>query len=78
MSRQLGIVTTAVITEMENPLGKVVGNALEVKTYSTRGIVQRCQASLILYIFKIDELTIYIYHYHLYYLTSFRFMDSYR
>ena len=30
VSRQLGITTTAVITEMDNPLGRAVGNSLEV------------------------------------------------
>ena len=30
VSRQLGITTTATITEMDNPLGKAVGNTLEV------------------------------------------------
>ena len=30
VSRQLGITTTAVITEMDNPLGRYVGNSLEV------------------------------------------------
>ena len=30
VSRQLGITTTAVITEMDNPLGNSIGNALEV------------------------------------------------
>ena len=30
VSRQLGITTTAVITEMDNPLGQAVGNSLEV------------------------------------------------
>ena len=30
VSRQLGITTTATITEMDNPLGRAVGNTLEV------------------------------------------------
>lgn len=33
VSRQLGITTTAVITEMENPLGRAVGNSLEVSLW---------------------------------------------
>ena len=33
VSRQLGITTTAVITEMDNPLGRAVGNSLEVSLW---------------------------------------------